>query len=164
MPDSKRLQVKKALTELLEGITTANGYNFDLADKVWRGRTRIGEESQAPFLVIFEVIPEGPDVVGGDLNRNLWDVAVKGYIEADTVHPTDPADNLMADVKKCLYQIADSGGGGAAGPNFMLGGLVADMEVDNGVTFSPDDTTNMAYFAMKITFTFTESLENPYGT
>lgn len=164
MADSKRLITKKALTDLLAGITVANGFQHDLTGKVWRGRTRIGDETSAPFLTIIEVIPNPPSTAGADTNKNIWELAIKGYAVADQNNPTDTADNLMADVKKRLALIADDGGRSAPGPDYLLGGLVTDIEVDNGVTFEPEETSKLSAFVLKVSFGFVEKLGDVYET
>lgn len=158
MPDSKRLQVLKALTTLLETIP-----EYSLAGKVWRGRTRISDESEKPCLVIFEQPPEEEKRADGNTKSMPWYIAIQGFIEPDPIHPTDPAHQLMAAVKLKLSEVLDTGGAHAPGPNYMFGNLIGDLVVDGGMAFAPDDTTNCCFFGLKLTVTITETLGEIYG-
>lgn len=157
MADSKRLQILKALTGHLEGVT---GYN--LQGKVWRGRSRPSDESNPPFILIFEMPPEYQDQADTRTASMPWYVGLQGYIRPDTNHPTDPAHNFMAAVKQRLAKVMDDGGPDTPPPEFLLNGLIEGMEVDGGMCFDADDTTNCCFFAMKLTLTVVENLENPY--
>jgi hypothetical protein len=157
MADSKRLQILKALTTHLEGVT-----GYDLTGKVWRGRNRPADESYTPYLILFEMPPEEEYRADLSVSRMPWMIGIQGYIDAGHPHITDPAHNFMAAVKERLGPLVDNGGAGRPPPEFMLNGLVEDIEVDGGMVFAPDETTNACFFAMKLTLTITENLENPY--
>lgn len=158
MADSKRLQILKALTTHLESTT-----GYTLTGKVWRGRTRPADESKNPFLIMFEMPPEYQDQADMSTASMPWYVGIQGYIDPDNRHPTDPAHNFMAAVKQQLGKLTDYGGAGSPGPDFMLGGLIEGIEVDGGMCFAPDDTTNSCFFALKLTMKLVENLENPYA-
>lgn len=157
MADSKRLQILKALTSHLEGVT-----GYDISGKVWRGRNRPADESYSPFIILFEMPPEDEDRADTSVSKMPWMIGIQGYIEPDDRHLTDPAHNFMAAVKERLGALLDDGGANMPPPEFMLNGLVEDIEVDGGMVFSPDETTNMCFFAMKLTLTITEDLANPW--
>lgn len=158
MADSKRLQILKALTAHLEGVP-----EFNLVGKVWRGRTRPADESVAPFLILFEMPPEDEERADRQVRMMPWFIGVQGYIAPDNVHPTDPAHNLMAAVKKRLGSLVDEGGAHEPPPEYMLQGLVEDIEIDGGMCFAPDETTNSCFFALKLTLTVVENLGDPYA-
>lgn len=157
--ESKRLTILKALTAHLEGMT-----EYDVAGKVWRGRTRPADESKQPFIIMFEMPPEDfQDHADQRTSSMPWYIGVQGYIVPDRVHPTDPAHNLMAAVKKRLGMLTDDGGASSMPDEWMLGGLVENIEVDGGMCFEDDETTNCCYFALKLTLTLVENLGNPYA-
>lgn len=163
MADSRRLQVLKAITTQLETITVLNGYQFDLEGAVFRGRTGFGDETPTPCIGIFEMRPE--DAVRADetVQRDEWFLAIQGYVDADDVHPTDPAHNLMADVKKSLAVIMRPDTPVSRNSEYMFGGLVVDMQLDGGVVMPPSqDVTDVAVFLLKMTVTIVDNLENPY--
>ena len=157
MADSKRLRILKALTAHLETIS-----EFDVTGKVWRGRTRPADESHQPFICMFEMPPEFEEKADRQVRVMPWYVGIQGYIAPDRFHPTDPAHNFMAAVKHKIGELVDEGGAGMPGENYMLGGLVEDIEVDGGMCFEADETTNCCYFALKLTLTIAENLGDPY--
>ena len=156
---SKRLEVLQALTVLLEAIEVAPGET--LVGKVWRGRNRPGDESQVPFLNIFELPPDYEVRADRQVAKMPWFIGIQGYCQAGEPHLTDPAHELMALVKRQMGTVTNEGGGMRPPPEYMLGGLVDDIEVDGGMTFSPDETTDNCFFALKLTVTITDDLRNP---
>lgn len=161
MADSKRLRILKALTSQLETVMIANGYQFDLAGKVYRGRAGFGDETPTPWVGLFELRPEDIIRAGETVNKDEWYVGLQGAVDVDEVHPTDPAHNLMADVKKALGKIVTQSPH-QRNPNYMFGGLLSDLRMDGGMTFVPKEEMSTAAFAMKLTLVIAEDLENPY--
>lgn len=131
MADSYRLQVLKKLTLLLEGITVANGYSFDLAGNVFRGRSLFGEEAGETFLSIIESPQPGFGVYTDNnaARSELWTLLVQGVTKDDMVHPTDPLYAMADDVENRLAIITLEGGNGQpANPNFYNLGRNAEDE------------------------------------
>lgn len=157
MPDSKRLKILKAITAHLEATEA-----YNLVGKVWRGRRNPGNESVKPFLVLFELMPDEDNRVDLQNKYAIWEIGVQGYIEPDSNHLTDTAHDLMAAVKTQLGKLADFGGGSTPGSYFMMGGLIADIEVDGGVVFAPDETTDACFFVLKLTLKISEDLGDLY--
>lgn len=164
MADSKRLQILKALTAHLETVTVANGYQHTLTGKVLRGVLRVTEDDYPiPVVSILESFnaDRGPNTVGGDYQREQvddWILLVQGWVADDPDNPTDPAHNLMADVKKCLAKIANEDD-----PTYMLGLKIAGIGIEPGVVRPPDETSAKAYFWMRIVLKVTEKLADPYS-
>ena len=103
--DSKRLTILRRLTALLETVTVSNGYQHDLDGRVFRGRSTISAEESLPLISIIESFnpDRDPNEAGGSHNRqqlDRWLILVQGWAEDDEDNPTDPAHNLLADVKK----------------------------------------------------------------
>lgn len=163
MADSLRLRVLKALTAQIETVTIANGYQHDLAGSVFRGRDCYGEETDKPAIAIFELKPdEYPVRADETVQKDEWFIGVQGVIDADPIHPTDTAHNLMADVKMAIAQALRAGNGMTDPPEYRLGGLVVDMKLDGGVVFAPGEDKSLTTFVVKVTLTIAEDLENPY--
>lgn len=159
MVESKRLKIMKALTTHLEGMV-----EYDLLGKVWRGRTRPADESKQPFVILFEMPPEDDQSQADQRVATMpWYIGVQGYITPDRVHPTDPAHELMAAVKKRLGVLLEDGGASSIPDEWMLGGLVEGIAVDGGMCFEDGETTNCCFFALKLTLTVVENLGNPYA-
>lgn len=159
MADSKRLAILKALTEHLEATP-----GYELGGNVWRGRNRPANESKPPFIILFEMPPEFEERTDQQTQQMPWYIGIQGYVEPDRNHITDPAHQLMAAVKQQIAKLLDDGGAGSVPPEYHLNGLVEDIRVDGGMCFAPDETTDCCFFAMKLTFTIVEDLENPYET
>lgn len=165
MADSKRLTILKALTTLLEGITPANGFDHDLSGKIYRGRNQFSSEEPLPAVSILEGLnpDRQPDPAGGNIKRaqkDDWILLVQGWVDDDKTHPTDPAHNLMADVKKRLAKIVDDSDNNT---DFMLGDLIADLAMEPGTVRPPDELSARAYFYMRIVLTVVERVYDPYS-
>lgn len=164
MSDSKRLTVLKALTAQLQTITVDNGYQHDLANSVFRGRNRFGEEEALPAIAILESLnpDRGPVDVGGDLRRkqkDKWTLLIQGWAKDDKANPSDAAHNLLGDVKKCLAAVADENSDPTV---FMLNGLVGSLGIEPGTVRPPDDTSSRAYFWMRIELEIVERIGDPF--
>lgn len=157
MPDSKRLKILKGLTTLIEATP-----GYSLTGKVWRGRRNIGDESETPCVVIFELPPDEESRADLMVKATQWDIGIQGYVQPDKVHLTDSAHGFMAAVKQQLSQVVQYGRGGPPGPQYMLDGLLTDLALDGGLVFAPDETTDCCFFVVKLTVGLTEDLGDPY--
>lgn len=162
MADSKRLRILKAITAVLQGVNPVNGYGVDLSGSVYRGRTVFGEDTTLPCVSILEAL--NPDremvTVGGNVDRkqkDRWHLLVQGWVDDDINNPSDPAHNLMAEVRKRLSCIFDD-----SSNNFLLGGLIEDAQLEPGVIRPPDETSAKAYFYMRFVVTVVEKLSDPF--
>lgn len=163
MADSKRLVIQKAITQQLETITVANGYQHDMSGRVFRGRSDFGSETTWPFIGIFEVRPDdNVNRADSSVQKDLWVLGIQGVIKSDTKHPTDPAQNLLADIRKAIGQVLKPDTPVNRNPLHMFGDLVVDMTVDGGVTFNPEELQGAAVCVLKVSIDLTEDLENPY--
>lgn len=165
MADSKRLKILKALTAIIETVTVDNGYQHDLEGRVSRGRVYFGRETPLPWVSILEgVNPDtAPSRAGANaVQRDSWVLLINGWAEDDPDHPSDPAHNLMADVKKALSTILDIGPDRDPNPDYMLGGLLADFAIEPGVVRPPDELSERAYFYLRVVVGVSEKLADPY--
>lgn len=171
MADSKRLATLKALTSYLAGeITAANGYENTLTNAVFRGRAFFDKTDPLPMVSILE--SPNPDRFpqrGGDQDssapvmKDQWTLEVQGWCEDDKTHPTDPAYNLMADVKKALAKIGRvNGHGDGMYECYLLGGLIAGIKWEAGTVRPPELQSSQAYFWMRVILTFVEDINDPY--
>lgn len=168
-----RLRVLEALTEVLEGITIANGYQNDMAGKVFRGRTAFGAESPEQMLSILED-PRNFDPVEqpptSTASRGEWKLLIQGFLQDDPVHPTDQAYHLCADVKKALTLARKNGENSSTG-TFGLGrkspcidsGSAIGVQIGAGVIRPGDDVSATAYFWLPLTLMLLEDHENPFA-
>jgi hypothetical protein len=159
--DSKRLQILKALTSLLEDISTGAGYSHDLYGRVFRGRELLDEAQPLPCVSILESLNPDRDMitVGGESGRkqiDRWYLLFHGWAEDDVNNPSDPAHHLMADVKRCLAQVMDQ-----ESDHFLLGGLIENASMEPGVVRPPSEVSSTATFYLRVVLKVVETLGNP---
>jgi len=163
MADTKRLAILKALsTHLMTEVSVANGYQHDLAGLVYRGRTTFGDRDPLPRVMIVEALnPDREmDPAGRDraVQKDGWILLLLGHAQDDRDNPTDPAHLLLGDLKKALARIATPRGTDA----FMLGGLVAGIDIEPGTVRPPDELSGLAYCYLRVRLTVVEHLFDPY--
>lgn len=174
MADPKRLQLKIKLTEWLQGITPANGYQHDLSAtdgvvKVFRGRDKFGEADPLPAAAILEPMNPDRDIEdagsGRIVNEELI-LMIQGWAAPDVsaIHWTDPADRLLADLKKRVGELI----GNDIAPHLVqpyhnLYGLVSEVRVEPGTVRPPDQFSSLAYCYFRVALGFVEKIDDPYG-
>jgi hypothetical protein len=123
MADSKQLRILKGLTAHLEGITPANGYEFDLTSSVYRGVTRFGADRPLPFVSILESLRPDPQPQEAGAERMTredgWELLVQGWVDEDQNFPTDLLYQLKASVEKRVAEIVQE-----ASPVYRLDRLI----------------------------------------
>lgn len=167
MTDSKRLKTLKRLTDYLRGeITVANGYQHDLGT-VTRGLSLVTDDYALPHLNIRDNLnpDREPVMAGAEMNGAAvvydWILLVQGWVEDDPDNATDPAEHLLADVKKALAKIRDPALEGTT--VYHLGNLVADIRWEPGTVREPDrEVSARAFFWMRVILKFTEKVNDPY--
>jgi hypothetical protein len=171
--DSKRLTTLKRLTTfLINEITVANGYKHDLDEtRVRRGKMVFTATEPLPMVSINE--SPNPDRfptragehAGNGVQKDKWTLLVQGWVEDDVDNPTDPAYELMADVKKALAKLVACDGrtGDPIDPtNFNLGGVIAGLEYEPGTARAPEQASDKAFFWMRVILSFVEDKNDPY--
>lgn len=100
---NKASDIAEYLTELLEGITIAQGYNTDIGTTVYRGRRKIDDE-----MIPCAVIIEGDDKPGENTNREAIKITqsyvLGGYVACDPDQPNDAAHLVIKDLKKAIFK------------------------------------------------------------
>ena len=163
--DPFRLRILKNLTALLQTITPANGYRFDLSESVFRGRSVFGDGDPVPMVSILEAV-KNPDGLqpppGGTTNKENWGLIIQGWADDDiTGNPTDPAQYLMADVKKAL---ADHRAANGRDYTYLgMEGEIEAMRFNGGVVRPADDVSGKAFFWLLLDLELVEDMTNPYA-
>lgn len=151
MADSVKLQVLKAFTALLEGITVVDGYNYTLTGNVFRGRSRFGEDDPETMVSILEAPRPGGSTytAEGEARADEWLLLFQGWCPDDKTNPSDPVYGLLDDVEKRLDRVmAISPGTGYPRftEHYRLGGLIATMQVGQGVVRPPTENISSKSF------------------
>lgn len=171
--DSKRLATLKALTAYLEAeVVAGSDYNNTLAGNVYRGRTVFDEDDSLPCVSILDNLnPDRyPSVAGKDDGEagdasSRWILLIQGWVEDDKKNPTDPAENLMADVKKAIAKLdhdPNPMSDEEQSDNYLLGGLINGLDIEPGTVRPPDQNSAKAYFWMRVILKFTENVRDPF--
>ena len=145
MADPIRLRIQKYLTHLLETeVSVANGYNNDLAGKVFRGRLLFGSTDTLPLVSILE--PPVPPPVNGNpwgagAEHDRWELVLQGWTPDDKLHPTDSAHLLAQDVRRCLVKEKVEHRD-LAGPPPLGESSITEFEIGQPVVRPPEEGTS----------------------
>lgn len=160
MADSYRLAVLKKLTDHLKGITKANGYDYDMADKVFRGRTVFGQNDPSHLLSILEA-PRGDSGMFAGENKferkENWGLLIQGWASDDVDNPTDPLYGLMDAVEDRLLRLiaVSNDSGNPIYPNeYLLQRSIGDIEIAPGIVRPPmENVSSKAFFYLPVRVT-----------
>jgi hypothetical protein len=146
-PKPKRLEVLLKLKALLEQISTASGYNFDLAGKVHLNRLLFGQDvtGNPPALSIVEAPRTDPGIYGGEgreARSDSWPIFIQGILP-DTKLEANEGDIyfFVQDVERKLNRIQamKPGSGTPEFPDdYNLGGMIAGVEIAPPVVRPPE--------------------------
>lgn len=109
MAEHYRLTILKRLTAHLAGMTTDDGFTYDMADRVFRGRTEFGDEmGDQPWLSLIEA--PRPDLsaifaTSNEARSEKWELLIQGWAKADDTNPTDSLYPLLGDTEARLAEI-----------------------------------------------------------
>lgn len=150
----------------MEEITPGNGYHHDMTGAVFRGRLVFGDTDALPCVTILEEpLPAETASEGatGDGGVTFYSLMVQGFVKDDKTNPTDPAQWLLADVKKRLADLRREGRDDRG--VFLLGPkapMVESLSMGAGVVRPPDETSVRAYFWLTVTLKLIEDHEYPF--
>lgn len=168
-----RLEIQKRLCDILREITPGNGYVYDLSgaegtedNRLFRGRSIFGEGDPLPMVSVLESpipLDQIPAPEDSGYNSGGWELMVQGFVEDDKLNPTDPAQVLMADVKKrlALESKKVSAMRDEDGPLGLLR-HVTRIVVGTGTVRPPDEISAKAYFWLLIVLDIVEDVTEPY--
>lgn len=168
-----RLKVMKKLTETIQSVTSANGYEHDLSASTFRGRVWFSDDDPLPMVSILEP-PLAIDQIRTQPNNTgregEWDLLVQGWAEDDPENPTDPAYLLAAEIAKALAgektrvrpgtRTSDIFGMGAG---FDGSNGIENMSIGAPVVRPADEVSARACFYMIVTFKIAEDTADPFG-
>jgi len=174
MADPKRLVILKQLTAYLESeVSIANGYQHDLAGRVFRGRLYFDSRMEVPMVSLLENpdpdrFPPEAGHNGRQAPEQMVGLAmlVQGFAAEDKVNPTDPAYLLEADVTKALAKIAqrtDPRGVPTDPDIYLLGGKLDRLVFEPSVVRPPtEQVSDTAFFWKRVTLRYADDPNDPY--
>ena len=140
MADTKQLTILKRLTTLIEGITPANGYDYDLTGRVHRGRAVFGPETPTPFVSILESLRADPQPTEGGAEKmrreEEWELLIQGWVNLEPANPTDDLYGLKGAIEHRLARMVqmDDQGNPAFPDDYRLGSrLITRARIGPGV-------------------------------
>lgn len=170
LTDTKQLRILKGLTLLLQGVTPANGYEWDLNSRVFRGRSSFGADEPLPFVSILESMRPDPrpDEAGHErlVRQDQWELLVQGWVDDDRDNPTDRLYLLKGAVEKRLSRIVamDAAGNPAFPEDYRLGGLIAGLRIGPGVVRAATPQVGGAEaFYLPLLVTYVTNLADPFA-
>ena len=173
-----RLQIQRAISEVLLEVNPDNGYEFDLRPaedeqpRIVRGRLTIGDDEPLPMVTILEppLHPVPTDTMRQPDNtarQTEWDLIIQGFAMDDPVNPTDIAYQFEAEVRRCLAmqkKRRDGGVGSIRHLNILgLGDKIQGMTFGNPVIRPSETVANQAMFYFVLTVKFCEDMESAIG-
>lgn len=176
MGDSKQLLILKMLTAHLQGITPANGYDFDLSEAVFRGRSMFGANDPETMLSILEAPKPDNGLAAGE-NRikrsEEWLLLLQGWTLDDKINPTDPIYGLKAAAEKRLSEVIDVNpetGNPLIPAIYLLPNatgkqMIAEMAIGPGVVRPPDaQVSSKSFFYLPLRVMLQTDVSNPYAS
>lgn len=157
-----RLAVIMAMQKHLEGITPADGYDFDLRGKVYRNRILLGAEVQTnpPALSIMEAPRADIAVYAGEDNtwrKDHLTLLIQGIVKDDkTSNTADQAYYLEDAVEQRLARliaIRRETGRALFPDEHFLGGIITSVEIAPPVVRPPEaqvSATAFFYLAVRL--------------
>lgn len=174
-PDTKQLDILKALTTHIEGVTPGNGYDFDLTSAVFRGRAIFGDDDVLPMVAILEALrPEDIQEisVAGEqsvMRSEKWLLLVQGFVNKDELHPTDTAYQLMGAVQHRLGRLIatrQDSGDPTYPDEYLLGRKITSLAVGPGAVSGPrpEIATSHSFFYLPLAVGMVVDQTNPFVT
>jgi len=177
MTDTKQLVILKRLTTLIEGITTDNGYDYDLVGRVFRGKTVFGDSEPVPFVSILESLRPDPNPLeAGDeklVREEQWDLLIQGWARTTQALPTDDLYNLKGAIEHRLSRmIALVNGSPAFLDDYRLGrdgtgsrgGLITGARIGPGVVrAATPQTGGVAALYLPVTICYKADVSDPWA-
>ena len=130
------------------------------------------EEDPLPMVSILESpnpdrFPNraGDQDAADPVQKDRWTLLIQGWTVDDKDNPTDPAYELMADVKKALAMLnaVTRDHGTPVHANYLLGRTVSGVEYEPGTVRPPEDQSSKAFFWMRVILKFVENVNDPFA-
>lgn len=105
---TKSSDIALHITELIGGISIANGFLTDIGTLVFRGK-QYKQGDQVPCAVIIEGEDQVGDQDGRDSIKIVQEYVVGGYVVCDPDNPNDAAHDVLHDLKRAIFPPSSTG-------------------------------------------------------
>lgn len=155
-----RLKIMKRLRDHLSQISIIDGYNNDLAGKVFYNRILLGEDVRGNAPAVSVVEAPRPDIAvyaaeNSTWSRNYLTLLIQGTtLDDKTENTADDAHYLCNDVERSLLRLIDvnpSTGRPKYPDEYLLGGIIAGVEIAPPVVRPPEaQVSSTAFFFLAV--------------
>lgn len=149
--------IAKYLTEVLQGITTANGFQTDIGERVFRGRLK-HDEDRVPYSTLIE----GEDkVTSQGVQTEIvvdQDFIIGAYLPCDPDNPNDAAHKAIRDIKKAVFSSGLARRSGGPGSRGQTHGLVKELTYGGKDIGPRSDGKAIVYAVVYFTIKYPENL------
>lgn len=149
MPDSIRERIVQEVENQAKMISTANGYNTNYGNCVYRAKGQTPEE-ELPVLSILDGEEQAKQQYGA-LVINM-EIALEVLASANGQDISPMANQVLVDLIQCIV---------VEGGDF--GGLVDNAEYLSGSISYPEGTSEVFAVAAVFTFTYSIVINDPYS-
>lgn len=156
-PFTRARDIALHLNNLLAGITKANGYETDIGLHVFRGKRKI-DDSHVPCAVLIEGEDKPGETQGPASQQITQSYVLGGYAECDPDQPNDTAHQIIADIKKAIFTVADPTRAEAISGSTTLGGRVKSVTYEGRDIGPRADGVPIVFAVVHISVVFVEQL------
>lgn len=154
---TKARAVAAHLSDLLEGITKANGYETDIGLKVYRGKRKIGD-GDVPCAVLIEGSDKPGNTQGSASQLVTQSYVLGGYAICDPDNPNDRAHEIISDLKKAVFTLVDPTKAESISGTTSFGGKVKRVEYKGRDIGPRADGVDIVFAVIHIDVDFVEQL------
>lgn len=148
--------------------------DFHIGTIEW-GRESYGQDEAQNTIISFIEPPKPVEIDAAPQNSPVraysWTIFVQGIITDSLTKPTLPAYELVAEIKKHIYELVEINSGPAISNILKLGPTaqkklgnrnnISDLHVGAETVRGPGDHSRFTFFWLPVHFTITEDLKSP---
>lgn len=156
-PHTRARDIALHLTDLLSGITKANGCETDIGTRVFRGKRKI-DDTQVPCAVIIEGEDKPGNTQGSAAQQITQSYVLGGYAECDPDNPNDVAHQILADIKHAVFSVTNPTRAEQISGTTTLGGKVKSVTYTGRDIGPRTDGVPIVFAVVHIDVVFVEHL------
>ena len=146
------------LSDLLAGITQANGYETDIGLRVFRGKRRIDDDAP-PCAVLLEGEDTPGETQGNASQKIAQAYVLGGYAPCDPDNPNDVAHQIISDIKRVVFSRKDLTRAEQIQGTTTLGGRVKSVNYKGRDIGPRTDGAAIVFAVVHIEVEFVEQLD-----